>query len=161
MNEMFADGGVVKVNPSPVGGTWAYRVLADGIVQCEQSGITTPGMAQMLTISNNLTEMLAVVRGLQSLPIDWQGTIYSDSQITLGRIFLGWKWHNIPAWLALEFRNERARLVNFSQIQHVLLDGHPTKAQLAAGLGHGGHPVNINNVWCDSACGKAALSFTV
>jgi hypothetical protein len=34
----------------------------------------------------------------------------------------------------------------------VLLDGHPTQAQLAAGVGKRGHPVSAHNVACDRAC---------
>lgn len=42
----------------------------------------------------------------------------------------------------------------------VLLQGHPTKADLACGIGKKRNlPVSIHNVWCDEACGKAAREF--
>ena len=159
MNQLFADGGVININPSPIGGTWAYRILADGVVVCEVSGVITPGQAKLPTISNNLTEMCALVAGLRALPSDWIGTVYSDSQVSLGRVFLDWKWNNIPAWLHAKYQEGQKRLVNWEKIQWVLLDGHPTRAHLAAGIGKRGHPVSEHNKWCDQACQKEAARF--
>lgn len=159
MNQLYADGGVIQINPSSIGGTWAYRILEDGVVICEKSGVITPAQAKMPTISNNLTEMCALVAGLRALPADWVGTVYSDSQVTLGRVFLSWKWKNIPEWLHKYFQDARARLIHWDQVTWVLLDGHPTRAQLVAGIGKRGHPVSENNKWCDEACQKAAADF--
>jgi ribonuclease HI len=155
-HHLYCDGGVVQVNPSPIGGTWAARLVEDGQVKRMQGGIITPAQAQMPTISNNLTEMLALVRGLALLPEDWRGTVFSDSQITLGRAFLGWKWTNTPAWLYEEFGKQTTRLVHWDQIHYVLLAGHPTRAQLAAGIGRHGYPVSEHNVWCDKMCQSLA-----
>lgn len=157
-NALFADGGVICANPSAVGGTWAWRRVCGALLH-QHSGVITPQQANLPAITNNLTEMLAVVRGLQALPSAWTGTIYSDSQITLGRVFLGWKWKNIPLWLHHEYQQARARLVNWEKIQWVLLQGHPTKAELAAGVGSRGYPVSEHNVWCDKACGERAAEF--
>lgn len=156
MNELYADGGVISRNPSKIGGTWACRLLSNGQVVHEGSGVITPAEAGTPAITNNLTEMLALLEGLKQLPADWTGTIYSDSQVTLGRVFEGWKWSNIPPWMHRLFQAQRARLVNWSAISYALLDGHPTSAQLAAGVGKRGHPVSEHNVWCDKACGEAA-----
>lgn len=158
-NKLFTDAGVALKNPSTIGGMWAYRLLQDGLVVAQASGFIEakhfPG-----AVTNNQTEMLALVRGLEALPPDWVGTIYSDSQITLGRAFLGWKWDNIPTWLYNRFGQQRARLENWwPTIQYVLLDGHPTRAQLKAGIGKRGHPVDVNNKWCDEACTQAAQDY--
>ena len=162
MIDLYADGGVIGRNPSVVGGTWAF-CLVDmdlfGIRTIEQSGVITPDEAGLPEITNNLTEMLAVVRGLQALPDDWIGTVNSDSQITLGRLFDGWKWKGIPPWLHAEFQKERARLAKWDWLYHRLLQGHPTKAELAAGMGKRGYPVSEHNQWCDWACGEAAAEF--
>lgn len=158
-NQLYCDGGVISHNPSTIGGTWAARLIKDGVVVREWSGVTTPVDAGMPTVSNNLTEMLALVRGLQLLPWDWRGTIYSDSAVTLGRAFLGWRWKNIPQDLYNEFGNQVARLVHWKQIHYVLLDGHPTKAQLVTGIGKRGHPVSEHNVAVDKACGEQAIKF--
>jgi ribonuclease HI len=159
--ELYADGGVIHKNPSQTGGTWAFRIVANGVVVCERSGVITPLQAGLATITNNLTEMLAVVNGLKTLCSTprWVGTVYSDSQITLGRVFEGWKWTGIPAWLHADYQTARRGLLCWDQIQHVLLSGHPTKAQLEAGTGKGGRPVSIHNVWCDKRCGEEAEKF--
>ncbi len=159
MSNLYCDGGVIGHNPSPIGGTWAFRRVDRGLVMAEQSGVITPETAELPAITNNLTEMLALVRGLQSLPNYWTGTIFSDSQITLGRAFLGWKWKNIPMWLHHEFQKERTRLTRWNLIDHVLLQGHPTRAELNAGTGSRGYPVSEHNVWCDLACGQQASEF--
>jgi ribonuclease HI len=157
MNALYCDGGVIQINPSPIGGTYAYRILQDDQVIRENAGLIAAS-PDLPLITNNLTEMLALVNGLADLPADWIGTIYSDSQITLGRAFLGWKWTNVPYWLRKGYAEQRFRLLNWSLIQHQLLSGHPTKAQLAAGIGKHGFPVSEHNVWCDKACGKIADS---
>jgi ribonuclease HI len=159
--ELFADGGVIKKNPSTIGGTWAFRIVLNGVVRCERSGVITPAEAQLPAITNNLTEMIAVVQGLKQLTLTPQfcGTVYSDSQITLGRVFEGWKWTGIPTWLHLQFQRAREGLKRWDQIQHVLLAGHPTRAQLEAGIGRHGYPVSEHNVWCDKACTQAALEY--
>lgn len=156
---LYCDGGVVTVNPSPYAGTWAYRILTDGVVVAEQSGIITPAQARMDKITNNLTEMLAALNAMRALPGDWTGEFCSDSQITLGRLFLGWKWTGIPAWMHKLYNDNRVRLTNYTTITPILLDGHPTRAQLAAGIGKRGHPVSEHNVFCDHACGERAKEF--
>lgn len=159
MNALYADGGVINRNPSPVGGTWAFRIISNGEVVCEKSDTITPAQAKMPEITNNFTEMCALIAGLKALPDDWIGTVYSDSQVTLGRVFEGWKWNGIPTWLREMYEEARRRLKNWDRIEHVLLDGHPTKAQLEAGKGKRGHPVSIHNVWADHACGEEARKF--
>ena len=156
---LFVDGGVVGRNPSPIAGTRAWRRVHDGIVFDQGSAIITPTDAVLPAITNNLTEMLALVLGFEDLPATWVGTICSDSQITLGRAFLGWRWKNIPTWLHHRFQAQRARLAHYDQFKYVLLDGHPTKAQLLSGVGKRGHPVSEHNVWCDEACRLKAQFF--
>ena len=162
MTNLYCDGGVIGKNPSPIGGTWAFCVVDVELFDLhiiEQSGVIVPAQARLPEITNNLTEMLALVRGLQNLPDDWKGTVYSDSQITLGRVFDGWKWNGIPNWLHVEFQRERKRLCNWEYIRWQLLQGHPTRAELDAGIGKRGYPVSIHNQWCDRACGAEADKF--
>ncbi|MDR3572831.1 MAG: hypothetical protein P4L50_03135 [Anaerolineaceae bacterium] len=156
MNQLFCDGGVVGKNPSEIGGTWAFRLLTDGIVTCEKSGHITPEDAQMPVVTNNLTEMIALIKGLQNTPTDWIGTVCSDSQVTLGRVFQGWKWNGIPLWMHKQFQQIVKEHTNWDKIDYVRLDGHPTKEQLKSGIGKRGGPVSIHNQWCDKACGKQA-----
>ena len=152
MNQLFTDGGVVHHNPSPIGGTWAIRLLSDGVVEKELSGFTSSDEPT----TNNFTEMLALVIGLQYLPTDWIGEICSDSMITIGRATLGWKWNNIPDWLRQDFEIEKLRLSNFDKLIWTLVKGHPTKKELADGVSKNGIPVSENNCWCDEECSKRA-----
>lgn len=156
---IYADGGVIGANPSATGGTFAWcHVARHKIRVAEGSGVITPGECGLPEITNNLTEFLAVVRGLQNLPAGWSGTVYSDSRITLGRFFESWSMKGIPLWLVQEGGEAMARL-DWQNCRGVLLDGHPTKKQLASGLGKRGNPVSIFNVWCDKACGQEAAKF--
>ena len=50
-------------------------------------------------------------------------------------------------------------LIHWDAISCLLLDGHPTRSQLEAGKGKRGGPVSEHNVWCDKACGYAAVGF--
>lgn len=155
MNQLFVDGGVIGANPSGIGGTWAWRHVGPDSAIHSGSGCITPAAAGLVGVTNNLTEMMALLMGLRPLPNDWRGTIYSDSAITLGRAFDGWRWAGIPMWMQKQYQQETLRLVNWRTLGHVLLDGHPTAAQLAAGVGKRGHPVSEHNVWCDKACRRA------
>lgn len=150
---LYCDGGVIGANPSKVGGTWAFCIVDAGERIMSGSSVFAP-TDELPAITNNFTEMLALINGLRALPDGWAGTVYSDSQITLGRAFDGWKWTNIPDWLHREYQVERARL-DWKNIKHILVQGHPTKAELAAGIGSRGYPVSEFNVWCDKACGDA------
>jgi hypothetical protein len=159
MNAIYCDSGVIRVNPSPFGGTWAVRFIKDSEILAGRSGLITPIQASLPAIINNLTELLAVVSGLSRLPSAWIGTVYSDSQVTLGWVFDSWKWAGVPAWLHHDYETQRARLAYWDQITHVLLAGHPTKAQLLAGIGRHGYPVSEHNVWCDHECDGLADEF--
>lgn len=155
---LYCDGGVIAVNPSNFGGTFAWRlVYEDGTARGAGSVLTFSRNGGPVT--NNQTEMLALLTGLERLPNDWAGTIYSDSQITLGRVFESWKWTHIPAWMHVMFKMQRQRLENWEQIKYVLLAGHPTRAQLFSGVGKHGYPVSEHNVWCDKACRQAGESW--
>jgi len=155
---LYADGGVIGSNPSAIGGTYAYRlVLANGQAMGSSGVVAVAQIGGPVT--NNQTEMLALLEGLKRLPDYFDGTVYSDSQITLGRIFLGWKWKNIPSWMHKTYQEQRRRLSYWNEIQHVLLAGHPTKAHLAAGIGRHGYSVSEHNVWCDHECTKAGETF--
>ncbi len=155
---IYADGGVIQINPSSIGGTWAWcHVSAENIRVRTASGVVLPRQSCPL-ITNNLTEMIALVKGMEALPQGWAGCIYSDSQITLGRLFEGWKMSGIPAVLIRQGAEAMARL-DWARCTYVLLDGHPTKAQLLAGRGKRGGPVSEHNVFCDRQCQLEAAAF--
>jgi hypothetical protein len=91
---------MIGQNPSPIGGTWAWcMVNADGTRTRHAYGYVTPADLGTPTVSNNHTELLALVLGLEALPAGWAGTVYSDSWVSLQRVFLAAKLANVPPWL--------------------------------------------------------------
>lgn len=102
--DLYADGGVIDKNPSPIVGTWAW-VLADSRdkLRAQGSGIIIPSEISLdaVTVTNNQTELLSILQGLGM--VNYKGWklryIYSDSQVTLGRVFKGHALNNIPPWM--------------------------------------------------------------
>jgi ribonuclease HI len=150
---IFADGGCVERNPSPIAGTWAWCHVSEEDERCRQeSGLEPAAEWPGGMVTNNQMEFVALVRAIEALPSGWTGTVHSDSKVSLGRLFRGWKLTGIPpVW------RQRGSLAlgRIGQVTVVLLDGHPTRAQLLAGRGKRGNPVSPHNVWCDRACGDA------
>jgi hypothetical protein len=154
----FADGGVILKNPSTIGLTWAYvlttsyhgekRYERNGYLSVEGSGIGGP------TVENNFAELLAVVLALESTPAITH--VYSDSlsAIRRARSPFNSKMKGIPDWLI--DRAQRVKLRS-PDVRFILLGGHPTRKELAAGKREDGTPVNRFNVECDRLCGAAAL----
>lgn len=157
---LYADGGVIGKNPSAIGGTWAWaHVDVNGERIKTASGIITPTEAQMPAITNNLTELYAIVLGLEAVSAAWAGTVYSDSWVSLQRVFLAAKLLHVPDWLIARLQT----LQKSGQLRAVrwqLLDGHPTRAQLAAGKGKRGNLVSVHNVFCDAECQRQAKEAT-
>lgn len=156
---LYADGGVMKVNPSPYGGMCAWCGVDKDGVRIIERGCVVPALSGK-TISNNVTEQMAIVLALEAMPDGWSGTIYSDSRIALGRVagtFKGTK--GLPPNLIERTRRAHKRM---GALTFVLLQGHPTKADLARGTGKKrGLPVSLHNCWCDEECtrqGKAYMS---
>lgn len=158
--DLYTDGGVIGHNPSTVGGTWAFCLVnaADERVTCN-SGVITPAGAHLPAITNNLTELLAILNGREALPYAWTGVIHSDSWVSLQRVFLHAKLANVPPWLVTRLQTLQ-RDGWFSGCSWKLLDGHPTKAHLAVGTGKRGGPVSIHNVFCDAECTRQARLVT-
>ena len=147
--KLFTDGGVLGRNPSLQGGTWAF-CAADKLDRrvLEMSGFVLAPTGEVMT--NNHTEQLAIVRGLEAMPSGWCGTVYSDSAIALGRVFCGHRCNGLPAWIQARTQSAMARLgdVRFAQVK-----GHPTKKELLAGRDkQNRYLVSALNVWCDAAC---------
>lgn len=161
IHSLYADGGVIAANPSPHGGTWAWCAIAkandEDYIAIHGMGIIRPGDKgiELPAITNNVSEMVAVVAGLESMPDGWAGRLYSDSRITLGRLFEGYKWNGIPEPLKVRARKAMAH-VHWRAITPIHLDGHPTKAQLEVGIGKRGNLVSKWNAWCDEQCTKQA-----
>jgi len=160
MDGIYCDGGVLKVNPSPFGGSWAWCLVEAGAIVRSASGIILPSECDGGPVSNNVSELRAAVEALESTPRKWGGTLYSDSQVTLGRLFKGWPLNGVPEELACRVKQFRQDLRDYPLIDPVLLQGHPTKADLACGIGHKrGLPVSRWNCWCDERCQQEAAKY--
>ena len=156
MLTLYTDGGVIRKNPSPIGGTYAWILLDGGSVMDKGFGTISPDRMGTLFVTNNQTELYAVLKGLDAVYKDEVIKICSDSQITLGRLFEGYAFNNIPKWMKDDLVKEQNRLSRFFDFSYELLDGHPTKAQIKSGTGKRGHPTSEWNVWCDKKCNEAA-----
>lgn len=158
---LYTDGGVIKSNPSPFGGTWAYCLVGyRGNHLYEDCDYILANKLPSKRITNNQMELLAVIRGLQTIQRDMVIHICSDSEITLGRVFKNYSMENIPDWMIEQLDDEKKRLHNFKKFKYTLLSGHPTKAQLETGIGRRGHPVSYWNKHVDELCRKAAQDYS-
>lgn len=161
---LYTDGGVIDKNPSPIGGTWAW-VLVDKdneTVIDSKSGAFQPGVFRMYpngpryeTVSNNVTEMVAMLKGLRAVPLNTPFIVYCDSMITLGRIFRKWRWRGMPPLIEKVWFASITEKMNLDKIKNIQLAGHPTEAQLASGVGRHGYVVSKWNVLCDLRCREA------
>lgn len=164
IESLFCDGGVYPdgngiPSASCIGGMWAYcYVNKKGERVHSNCGTVKAGYYGLERITNNLSELLAAVKGMEGLPDGWAGTIYTDSQVTMFRIrnhnpsFL-----NIPKELVARVWAQRKRLGKYKV---VLLQGHPTIQDLKKGIGaKRGLPVSEHNVYCDAECNRIAYLF--
>lgn len=155
-NALFTDGGCAVRNPSPYGGSWAWCLVEDGQVEASSSGVILSTSDELIT--NNLAEYTAAVHGLEALPAGWSGYLCADSQVTLGRLFWGWKTNGLSA--ALVERAGKA-LRRLGEVTPMLLQGHPTTADLRSGTGAKRRlPVSKWNVYVDRLCQEKAASLT-
>ncbi|MDE3077486.1 MAG: hypothetical protein KGJ86_18865 [Chloroflexota bacterium] len=170
MAAIYADGGCIRKNPSPIGGMWAWCLVNElGERVSQGSGVMVPAYGYDAhfpdlrvdrwpfdEITNNQMEFVALVLGLEALPDGWSGAVCSDSQVTLGRFFKQWKLDGIPPKWIQRGGFARRRL---GQLSAVLLDGHPTRRHLADGKGKRGNRVSQHNVWCDEECNRVARRY--
>lgn len=154
--DLYTDGGVIGRNPSPHGGTVAFCVVRGEERLCHAQGVITPHEAQLPAVTNNLTELLAAVMALETMPDGWDGVLHTDSQVTKYRLEGSPKLNGIPDWLRDRLAAALARMGEFSVR---LLGGHPTKMELAAGQRWDGLPCSPHNVFCDKLCGIEAKAF--
>lgn len=156
--DLYADGGVIGPNPSAMGGTWAFILVCRETqkAQVGESGVILPTNIGVDQVTNNHSEYFALLKGLESLPDGWSGHVYSDSNVSLGRLFKGWATNNLPDAIV---ERGKAAISRLGDIEWTLLDGHPTKKQLKEGTGKRGNPVSKWNVLCDKECNRLAKRF--
>jgi ribonuclease HI len=147
---VFADGGCITVNPSPIGGTWACVAVDQYDLHAwQRSGVIRPDDCGRPAVSNNASEFYALLVALEGLSPGWSGRVHSDSLLTLNRFFGGGAMRGLPReWIL----RGSAALQRLGKLEPIHLSGHPTKAQLLCGIGRGGRPVSKHNVFVDQAC---------
>lgn len=161
-DEIYADGGLIgPLNPSPLGGTWAWCWVAGGRIVRRASGVIWPDpnvlllskKASLKGVSNNISELVAAVRAIESLPDGWVGPLWTDSHVTACRLRGSDKFTMVPRWLI--DRTVAARRTFGGRV--CTLAGHPTEDDLLRGRAkRNGLPVSPYNVWCDDACHRRA-----
>ena len=154
-NLLYCDGGVIGPNPSLLGGTWCYCWVSNGEILRHRSGVVTPEDLGIPHVSNNITELYAALKALESVPHDWGGVLFTDNIVTLHRFTMSKKWNGVPDWLRRRVRDRRAG----RRYDVGLLCGHPNRAELAAGIGKRGYPVSKFNVFCDKECTRLARAY--
>lgn len=154
---LYTDGGCITRNPSPIGGTWAFRgVYANGYCALSDSGVITPEECGMTTVSNNVSELAAAVFALEAMPEGWKETLFTDSEVTLLRVRQTKrqaKLNGVPESLRSLLAEQKARLGKY---EVVLVAGHPSKLELFRGVSKSGLPVSLENVRVDAECRRQA-----
>jgi ribonuclease HI len=150
--ELYCDGGVIGRNPSPAGGVYAWCLVFEGARIAEDVQHVTPEEIGVEAVSNNNSELLALLSGIEQLPDGWRGMVSSDSQVALGWVFLGWSQAKVPQVLA-DRLNRLRKSGKLRGIAWRLLQGHPTRADLERGVGAKRKlPVSAHNVYVDELC---------
>lgn len=170
---LYTDGGLLSGNPSDIGGMWAWcgvdtideRPLVKGKlpggvnveqeIVAHESGIVLA--KPHFPITNNVAEMMAAIKALEATPVGWSGILYSDSEVTLGRLFRRNALNGLPSNVVQRLMRVLQRM---GDVKGILLQGHPTKQDLRDGFGKKrGYPVSKHNVWCDLECNRLAGEF--
>jgi ribonuclease HI len=155
--DIYVDGGIIGSNPSKIGGTWAAALVKRDKLIKLRSGVVLPEHVGLPVVTNNVTELLAAIFGLEMAPAGWDGTLFTDSQVTacrLSKVKSGAK--GLTAGLLERLGKAKARAGRF---RAWLLAGHPSKAELEEGHDAKGRDVSRFNVLCDEECSRLAREF--
>jgi ribonuclease HI len=159
VDSVFCDGGLLGTNPNPLGGTWSWCHIYREEMVNHASGVVEPHEFKMTTISNNVSELLAMVNCLDALPNGWSGGVYTDSNVTAKRAERprSAKFNGVPQKLIDRLRAVRERL---GRLEFVLLAGHPSESDLIRGRKVKSRlPVSKWNKLCDDMCNKERADF--
>lgn len=148
ITSVYCDGGLLAMNR--LGGVWSWcGVNITGHRVYSQRG-TVLQIQPHRPVTNNHTEQIAIIKALEALPKGWSGTVYSDSNVALGRIFDKFGTKNLPTNIIQRSIDAVERL---GKLKGSLLQGHPTENDLIRGIGERRNlPVSIHNHFVDISC---------
>jgi len=165
---VYADAGLLTVNPSDIGGAWAYVFVdkSDRVVS-EEAAYVLKKTLKVTTVSNVVMEQIAILKAMEALPAGWNGTIYSDCEPALTRVISDYQLthgmkrypaaeNNLPPVVSKRSKNAAAKL---GQVEFVLLEGHPSKKALERGIGRKNLPVSKFNVRADELCNRQKILY--
>jgi ribonuclease HI len=121
IKEIYTDGGLMFSNPSDKGGAWAWvGVDEERRIMIAKCDIVLVNGGQ---ITNNTTETMAIVKALEAMPNGWSGTIISDSEVALTRLFGTPRFHGCPP----NVRDRLHKAVNrLGKLEKIHVSGHPS-----------------------------------
>ena len=135
----------------PIAASTEYVAWGCGYLTCQDLDTDS--------VTNNVTELCAILIGCSMLGPNFKGMLYSDSSVSLQRALFDAKLQGVPEQLVkclVDFKaGPRKRLRNNGWNLNGpdgLLDGHPTDTDLALKKGKRGYPVSVHNRWCDYMC---------
>lgn len=159
MTDLYTDGGLLLRNPSPLGCTAAFVAVREGVAVEQMAWRMDCSQLGVVEVSSNTAELLAAIFALRWVGVEepgWAGTLHTDSEVTatrLRRAQVGLKWNmgSVPWRMSTWFRDAMRKVGKFEVIE---LGGHPTRADLAAGVNKYGLPVSRWNVLADKLCNR-------
>lgn len=151
--ELYCDGGLIGRNPSPHGGTWCWTLVnSRGKRVKYESGLILPREMGKKQITNNESEMYAVIKGLESVTKDWDGRVYTDSRVTFHRLV---NRRGIPS----DWMKRLVKALNGRELKMRHIGGHPSRLALERGYDKRGLLVSAHNVFCDKMCQEEARKY--
>jgi hypothetical protein len=153
----YCDAGTIGHNPTKLGITWAWTWVDQTGKRIKwESGIIEPDDTGMEILTNNFAELFSALRLIDSLPVDWKGTIFTDNIHVQRRLTYSNSFKGIPLWM----QNWCKTVRKHRGYEIGLLAGHPSKADLARGhKSKSKLPVSEHNHFCDRECTRLAKEF--
>lgn len=135
MIQIFTDGGL-KNNKA----AWAYLILKDGHVLQEKASVAK-------TNDSNHAEILAAIAAIESIPVESEAILYSDS-----RVLVDGMTKHYDNWEKSDFMNRHGEPVayakDFQKLYRLTQERHITWRWVRA------HAGNAENERCDALCRK-------
>jgi hypothetical protein len=135
-------------------------VDVDDEVLAEDAGLLLPHHLDVKRITNNDSELYALVRALEACPDGADVSAYSDSQCTLMRMARIARGQAPTKTMNQElYDRAEAALSRLGEVCFVHVKGHPTRSDLERGRTSKGRLVSRHQVRCDDLCTEKAQEY--